>query len=30
MNEQEYREKFHVDQAVGWEAIDSALKRLNL
>ncbi len=28
MNEQEYREKFHVDQAVGWEAIDAALQRL--
>ena len=30
MNEQEYREKLHADQAVDWETIDSALKRLNL
>ena len=28
MNEQEYRQTFKEDQAVGWEAIDTALKAL--
>lgn len=28
MNEQEYRQTFKEDQAVGWEAIDAALKAL--
>ena len=29
MNEQEYRQTFKEDQAVGWEAIDTALKALD-
>ena len=28
MNEQEYRQTFKEDQAVGWEAIDAVLKAL--